>query len=60
MGGSETLVVKDVRTWNGDKTIPTITVNNAGGNQRMPDKDNFNCVIESSGCDEFETGGVNK
>lgn len=32
--------------WNGEKIAPTLTANNAGGNQRMPDKDNFNCVIQ--------------
>ena len=29
----------------GTQTSPTLTSNNAGGNQRMPDKGNFNCVI---------------
>ena len=32
--------------WDGTQTCGTLTANNAGGNQRMPDKDNFNCVIE--------------
>lgn len=32
--------------WNGDYISPTLTVNNAGGNQRMPDKGNFNSVVE--------------
>ena len=31
--------------WDGGQTAGTLTANNAGGNQRMPDKDNFNCVI---------------
>ena len=31
--------------WDGGQTCGTLTANNAGGNQRMPDKDNFNCVI---------------
>lgn len=31
--------------WNGTQTASTLTKNNAGGDQRMPDKDNFNCVI---------------
>ena len=35
--------------WNGDPVAPTLTANNAGGNQRMPDKENFNCVIEAYG-----------
>ena len=32
-------------SWNGENVAPTLTRNNAGGNQRMPDKDNFNAVI---------------
>ena len=34
--------------WDGGQTAGTLTANNAGGNQRMPDKENFNAVIESS------------
>lgn len=33
--------------WDGSQTAGTLTQNNAGGTQRMPDKDNFNCVLES-------------
>ena len=33
--------------WDGSQTVGTLTANNAGGNQRMPDKENFNCVITS-------------
>ena len=32
--------------WNGEQVCGTLTANNAGGGQRMPDKDNFNCIIE--------------
>lgn len=32
--------------WDGGQISPTLTKQNAGGNQRMPDKDNFNCVIQ--------------
>ena len=32
--------------WDGSQTSPTLTANNAGGSQRMPDKQNFNAVIE--------------
>jgi DNA (cytosine-5)-methyltransferase 1 len=35
-----------VSYWDGGQTAGTLTANNAGGNQRMPDKDNFNCVID--------------
>ena len=31
-----------VAYWDGSQTCGTLTANNAGGNQRMPDKDNFN------------------
>ena len=33
------------QSWDGSQTSPTLTANNAGGGQRMPDKDNFNAVI---------------
>lgn len=31
--------------WDGGQISPTLTANNAGGNQRMPDKGNFNHVL---------------
>lgn len=34
-------------SWDGTQVSPTLTANNAGGNQRMPDKGNFNAVIGS-------------
>lgn len=34
-------------SWNGEQTAPTLTQCNAGGGQRMQDKMNFNCVIET-------------
>ena len=37
-------------SWDGNQTSPTLTANNAGGNQRMPDKENFNCVIDPAIC----------
>lgn len=36
-------------SWDGGQISPTLTKQNAGGNQRMPDKDNFNCVIQPFG-----------
>ncbi len=36
-----------VTYWDGWQTAGTLTANNAGGNQQMPDKENFNAVIES-------------
>ena len=35
--------------WDGSNISSTLTANNAGGNQRMPDKDNFNCVVGAFG-----------
>ena len=32
-------------SWDGSQVSPTLTANNAGGGQRMPDKENFNAVI---------------
>ena len=34
--------------WDGGQTAGTLTANNAGGQQRMPDKENFNCVIQEA------------
>ena len=39
-----------VAYWDGSQTCGTLTANNAGGNQRMPDKDNFNCVVQAVDC----------
>lgn len=36
----------ETKMWDGKDVAPTLTKNNAGGGQRMPDKDNFNCVVE--------------
>lgn len=35
--------------WDGEQTAPTLTAHNAGGNQRMPDKNHFNCVLQAYG-----------
>ena len=37
------------KSWDGREVSPTLTKQNAGGNQRMPDKDNFNCVLQPYG-----------
>lgn len=41
------------QNWDGAQTAPTLTVNNASGSQRMPDKENFNAII--GGGTETET-----
>ena len=33
-------------SWDGGQVSPTLTKENADGRQRMPDKDNFNCVLQ--------------
>ena len=33
-------------SWDGSQTSPTLTARNASGCQRMPDKDNFNAIIQ--------------
>lgn len=40
------------KNWDGTQVSPTLTQNNANGGKRIPDKDNFNCVI---GDDDLET-----
>ena len=36
-------------SWDGGQTASTLTAHNAGGNQRMPDKNHFNCVLQAYG-----------
>ena len=45
--------------WDGSQTCGTLTANNAGGNQRMPDKDNFNCVVQVVDCRNCSENNVN-
>ena len=45
MGGG---YVPMVTSWDGGQISPTLTSRNAGGAQRMPDKENFNAVITTS------------
>lgn len=46
-GGGNVPMVMESSAWDGSQVSPTLTANNAGGNQRMPDKDNFNAVVQS-------------
>lgn len=43
---SETLNLPYPCSWDGGQTSPTLTARNASGCQRMPDKENFNAVIQ--------------
>ena len=42
----ESMNEKEPCSWDGTQTAPTLTARNAGGGQRMPDKENFNAVLE--------------
>lgn len=46
--------------WNGENKVGTLTANNANGAQRMPDKEHFNCVIESYVFDQGASRDVGK
>lgn len=50
-GGGEQYVLQGC-SWQGGQISPTLTGSNAGGSQRMPDKDNFTCVIQSENFDD--------
>lgn len=51
-GGKSELMLQNLKpidkggcSWDGTQVMQTLTANNAGGNQRMPDKMNFTCVL---------------
>ena len=47
-GGGNTPMILEKHipcSWDGGQTSPTLTKSNAGGQRRMPDRDNFNAVI---------------
>lgn len=44
--------------WDGDQVAPTLTVHNAGGNQRMPDKNHFNCVLQAFGISSKDSNAM--
>ena len=44
--------------WDGQQTAPTLTAHNAGGNQRMPDKNHFNCVLQAYGICSKESNAM--
>ena len=43
--GMEREFIMTQSNWDGSQISPTLTEHNANGAQRMPDKENFNCVI---------------
>ena len=44
--------------WDGRQVSPTLTKQNAGGNQRMPDKDNFTCVLQPFGISSKDSNAM--
>ena len=45
-------------SWDGGQISPTLTKQNAGGNQRMPDNDNFNCILEPFGISAHDSNAM--
>lgn len=45
-------------SWDGSQVSPTLTKQNAGGGQRMPDKDNFNCVLQPFGISSKDSNAM--
>lgn len=44
--------------WDGGQVSPTLTKQNAGGSQRMPDKDNFTCVLQTFGISSKDSNAM--
>ena len=44
--------------WDGGQVSPTLTKQNAGGNQRMPDKDNFTCILQPFGISSKDSNAM--
>ena len=44
--------------WDGGQVSPTLTKQNAGGSQRMQDKDNFNCVLQPFGISSKDSNAM--
>ena len=44
--------------WDGEQTAPTLTAHNAGGNQRMPDKNHFNCILQAFGISSHDSNAM--
>lgn len=45
-GGGNVPMVLEPCNWDGSQVAPTLTQNNAAGEQPMPDKENFNAVLD--------------
>lgn len=44
--------------WDGRQVSPTLTKQNAGDNQRMPDKNHFNCVLQPFGISSHDSNAM--
>ena len=44
--------------WDGGQVSPTLTRHNASGDQRMPDKDNFTCVLQPFGISSKDSNAM--
>ena len=44
--------------WDGGQVSPSLTKQNAGGNQRMPDKDNITCVLQPFGISSKDSNAM--
>ena len=44
--------------WDGGQISPTLTRHNASGDQRMPDKDNFTCVLQPFGISSKDSNAM--
>ena len=54
-GNNQPLVTK---YWDGGDVAGTLTANNAGGNQRMPDKDNFHGILQPFGISSHNSNAM--
>lgn len=48
-GGNQVPLVAESKYWNGKQVAGTLSARNAGGQQRMPDKEHFQAVLASIG-----------
>ena len=54
-GNNQPLVLGDSKYWDGGNVAGTLTASNAGGQQRMPDKENFQCVVQPYGISSYKS-----
>ncbi|MCD8098041.1 MAG: DNA (cytosine-5-)-methyltransferase [Lachnospiraceae bacterium] len=59
-GNNQPFVTEEEKScyWDGSQTAGTLTHRNASGSQRMPDKENFNCVLETEKVSKQKAYGI--